>query len=850
VSPRIERSHIIHEAVRLLSYLSNFTRAIVLILAVCLAISVLLVLFIEAYSVYALVVEAIVSASALAIGALALFAKSFSPIHSLQAISVAFLAAFVVNIPHTLLGLGLIEGLPLALRIVIEVLFSAFVLAGTILMLRSCNIRLSPRRYNMLVAVAVAAVAVKLVLMASVCDGYPCCIAYFSAHLLKASIAVAAFWLFIKYALGEPFISLFRQFRLSQVQLLRQIQRLKETEAALARSRDYYLSLFDEFPALIWRSGTDGKLNYFNTTWLRFTGRSLQEEIGDGWSESIHPGDVERWHTVYEAASRTRSPFEIECRLRRYDGKYRYILSIGRPFNDLDGRFAGYIGSCYDVTDRKESEKALRLTEFSLDNSGVCTYWIGSDGSFLNANRAACEKLGYTKNQLMRMKIYDIDSRLDETTWGRYFDLLRVDGRLTVESSHIAGDGRCFAVEVHLNYLKYGGLEYNLAFAHDVTERRRVEEEIKFLTFRDRLTGLYNRAYFEEELARLDTDRQLPLSIVIGDVNGLRLINDTLGREAGNEHLIQVAKSMQQACRKEDILARWGGDEFAILLPRTGENTAHEICHRIVQTCRANSVGPISLSIALGYGTKTDPSQSVHEIMSMAESWMYRQKFLDRTSYRNALISSLRETLNAKTHETHEHATRLENLALMVGRAINLSARELDDLSLLAALHDIGKVGIPDSILNKPGELTEDEWEIMKTHVEIGHRIASSSADLAHIAEAILSHHERWDGEGYPRGLKGDEIPLIAKILAVVDAYDAITNDRPHSIARSSGAALDELMRCAGTHFDPQLVEVFARLMETQGEVAASEHAEALERTEASGRAEASERAKPSDRAI
>ena len=186
----------------------------------------------------------------------------------------------------------------------------------------------------------------------------------------------------------------------------------------------------------------------------------------------------------------------------------------------------------------------------------------------------------------------------------------------------------------------------------------------------------------------------------------------------------------------------------------------------------------------------------------------------------------------------------------MVGRAINLSARELDDLSLLAALHDIGKVGIPDSILNKPGELTEDEWEIMKTHVEIGHRIASSSADLAHIAEAILSHHERWDGEGYPRGLKGDEIPLIAKILAVVDAYDAITNDRPHSIARSSGAALDELMRCAGTHFDPQLVEVFARLMETQGEVAASEHAEALERTEASGRAEASERAKPSDRAI
>lgn len=825
--PLINRSHNIHEAVRLLSHVSNLIRVMMPILVICLALSGLVVLFITSFSVFAFVVEAVVSASSLAICALALFAKSFSPIQSLRAISLTFLAAFVTNMPHTLLGLGLIGGLPLAVRIVVEVLFSALILTGIILMLRSCNIRLSPMRYKILVALAALAITIKLILMASVCDNYEPCPVCFHAHLIKVLIAVTALWLFMRYALGEPYISLFRRFRLSQVQLLRQIQLLKETEAALARSRDYYLSLFDEFPALIWRSGTDGKLNHFNTTWLRFTGRSLQEEVGDGWSESIHPDDIDRWRAAYAEAARNRSPFEIECRLRRYDGKYRYILSIGRPFNDLDGNFAGYIGSCYDVTDRKESEKALRLTEFSLDNSGVCTYWVGSDGSFLNANKAACERLGYTKDQLMKMKIYDIDTRMDEVTWKRYFDLLRADGRLTIESSHIASDGRCFAVEVHLNYLKYGDLEYNLAFAHDITERRRVEEEIKFLTFRDRLTGLYNRAYFEEELARLDTDRQLPLSIVIGDVNGLRLINDTLGREAGNKHLIQVARSIQQACRKEDILARWGGDEFAILLPRTGEKTAHEICHRIVQTCKANSVGPISLSIALGYGTKTDPTQSVHEIMSMAESWMYRQKFLDRTSYRNALIASLRETLNAKTHETHEHATRLENLALMVGRAVNLSARELDDLSLLAALHDIGKVGIPDSILNKPGELTEDEWDIMKTHVEIGHRIASSSADLAHIAEAILYHHERWDGEGYPRGLKGDEIPLIARILAVVDAYDAITNDRPHSIARSCGAALDELVRCAGTHFDPQLVEVFVRLMEAHGEAAASQHTEA-----------------------
>lgn len=481
-----------------------------------------------------------------------------------------------------------------------------------------------------------------------------------------------------------------------------------------------------------------------------------------------------------------------------------------------DGKFAGYMAPYFDVTEIRKSESALKLTEYSLDNSCICTLWITSDGSFLNANKAACDLLGYSKDQLLQMKIWQIDETLVGDSWERQWHQLKSAGHMSLETSHKTNGGMIIPVEVHHNYLKYGDLECDLLFVHDITDRKRVEEEIRFLTFHDRLTGLYNRAYFEEELARLDTERQLPLSIVVGDVNGLRLINDTLGREVGNAHLVQIAQTIKQVCRKEDIVARWGGDEFAILLPKTGEKTAHEVCLRIVEACKANSTGHLKLSIALGYGTKTDRSQSIHEILSTAESWMYRQKFLDRASYRNALISSLRQTLNAKTHETYEHTMRLEKLALMVGRAMNLSARELDDLALLAALHDIGKVGIPDHILNKPGELTPDEWEIMKTHAEIGHRIASSSPDLVHIAEAILSHHEKWDGSGYPRGLKGKEIPLIARILAVVDAYDAMINDRPHSAARSHEEALQELKRCAHTHFDPDLVDVFVRLVSTK----------------------------------
>lgn len=763
------------------------------------------------------VIDVTVAASLLTISILAAFARPFAPNRFLCAISLVHFSAFAVNMPHTLAGIGLIDPLPLVARVSCEIVLSTLLFTGLILMIRSSTALMKSSLHRRLTAAAAGAVGLELILML-LCVGEDAAsdVCYF-AHVLKLIAVSTALWLLLRNALGEPYLTLFRKFRQSQVTLMRQVRRLRGTEAALHRSREYYLSLLDEFPALIWRTNSDGDLDYLNEAWLSFTGRTLEEELRVGWRESIHPDDLEQLQATFQEAFGKREPFALDYRLRRADGRFRLISSVAKPFQSEDGSFAGYIGSGFDVTDREESERALRLSEYSLDNSGVCTYWVASDGSFINVNKAGYERLGYSKDQLLSMKVYDLYRLMDEAEWAKLWAQLREEGQLTYEVALVASDETSVPFELHLNYLQYGDLEYNLILAHDISARKRVEEELTFLTFHDRLTGIYNRAYFEEELNRLDNDRQLPLSLVVGDVNGLRLINDTLGREAGNEHLVRIALSIRQACRKEDILARWGGDEFAILLPQTGEAVAHEICHRILETCKLNSTHPLELSIALGYGTKTDPSQSIHEILSTAESWMYRQKFLDRSSYRNALIASLRETLNAKTHETHEHATRLEYLASMVGTAMNLSARELDDLSLLAALHDIGKVGVPDSILNKPDKLTGDEWKVMRTHVEVGHRIASSSPDLVHIAEAILSHHERWDGQGYPRGLKGEEIPLIARILAIVDAYDAITNDRPHSSARTCEAALKELQRCAGTHFDPKLVDVFVRLMSREG---------------------------------
>lgn len=349
-------------------------------------------------------------------------------------------------------------------------------------------------------------------------------------------------------------------------------------------------------------------------------------------------------------------------------------------------------------------------------------------------------------------------------------------------------------------------------------ELMKSKRQIDFLSYHDKLTGLYNRRFFEEEISRLGQSRQLPIAIIVGDVNGLKITNDVFGHEAGDRLLIRTAEILNGTCRREDLIARWGGDEFIIFLPGANAENAAAVCERITRACIAagQKDSAAHLSIALGYAVRTDMDESLHQTIRKADEAMYKHKLLESRSYRSQMIASLQKTLFEKSLETSGHVERMAELSRRLGKTMGLSANDIDSLRLLALLHDIGKVVIPESILTKKDKLTDQEWEEIKRHPEAGYRIVQGMPELAAIAEGILCHHERWDGKGYPQGLKAEETPLVARIIAIIDSFDAMTHSRPYRRRLTLEQAIKELEKNAGSQFDPHIVKTFIEIIRSK----------------------------------
>ncbi|MEA4847878.1 MAG: diguanylate cyclase [Clostridiaceae bacterium] len=338
--------------------------------------------------------------------------------------------------------------------------------------------------------------------------------------------------------------------------------------------------------------------------------------------------------------------------------------------------------------------------------------------------------------------------------------------------------------------------------------------QITYLTFHDELTGLYNKAYFDKRIQELGKSNDcLPISLLIGDMNGLKFINDVFSHQEGDNWLKRMAVIIQQTCRQNDIIARWGGDEFAVILPNTDKETAFDIVHKIGAACKSNQAADISLSISLGAATKNDSETDLSKVLKEAEELMYENKLIEGKRARRAIVESLSDLLQKKGYETKEHIERLIALAEEFAQVLNFSRENLNNLVQAVNLHDIGKIGISEDIVLKESQLDESEWSVMKKHVEIGYRFAQTSGEFAHLADIILYHHEWWNGEGYPQGLKGEDIPLFSRIISILHAFDVMTHRQPYKPAGTINEALHELSLKAGTQFDPALVPVFIEMM-------------------------------------
>jgi diguanylate cyclase (GGDEF)-like protein/PAS domain S-box-containing protein len=584
-------------------------------------------------------------------------------------------------------------------------------------------------------------------------------------------------------------------------------------EAELHKYRAIINTTMDGF----WIIDLKGHFIEINKAYCDMTGYRQEELL------KMNISDLELQESAEETAKHIKKIIKqgsdfFETRHRCEDGGF-IDLEISVSYLEVNGGIL--IAFLRNITERKKTEKAIRESEENLREAQKMA-------------RMGRWELDLENNKLhwsdTIFEIFEINRNIFGATYEAFIETIHPDDRQMVEEKYSQSlkDRNPYKLEHRLltkggrikwvtevcrtEYSDSGKALRSVGVVQDITERKIAEEQIRYFSIHDSMTGLYNRFFLEEEIKRLDTARQLPISLIMADLNGLKLVNDTYGHVTGDEMLKISAEILKQAIRAEDIVARWGGDEFVILLPQTQNEEAEIICKRITEGCSNITVEGLPISMALGTATKQLQQQNLVTTLREAEDNLYRQKLTESRSTKSAVLRALLKTLEAKSYETEVHTRRMQSIARQIGEKLNLPDAELNRLSLLITLHDIGKINISEEILTKAGPLTDDEWVVVKKHPEIGFRIARATEEFAHVAEDILAHHERWDGKGYPQGLKGSEISPLARITAVADSFEVMTNGRPYKRAMSLSEVATEFRKCAGGQFDPELVNVLLSL--------------------------------------
>lgn len=603
--------------------------------------------------------------------------------------------------------------------------------------------------------------------------------------------------------------------------------KLKKKTNQIKEQQDLIKNFLEKLPfGIVFGENHGQTILYVNATISRIIGRSHDEITEFGWMGYTHPEDID---IICEQHNKLKSgeisSYTIQKRYIKSDDTIVWVKLSVISFKTFDSKKDYYLCIFEDITDSMLIE--TKFQEIRRSNSLLLSHLHGmAYRSSFDCNRtlqtvsSGCYELtGYQPEQLINNHTLAFNSfilaeyrkyiqdKYDYTVKGR--EIFKLEYPIKTANGEIK-----WVYEQGQGVVDEAGQVIALeGLIIDITNRKQRESKIEYLINHDPLTNLYNRRYFEQTIKELDCPEYFPLSFIITDINGLKKINDTLGYEQGDRTLIVIGHWLQSVCRENDVLARTGDDEFRILLPHTSSRAAERIACRINAAFNGKNRytfgEQMTLCLSVGYATKENEDISFKNIIKTAEDKMFLNKLLENKSLHFSVLSLLKAALFARSQETEAHSLRLIKYTKKIGKYLALKSSELNELEIFSMLHDIGKIGINDNILNKPGKLDEKEWGEIKKHPRIGYQIAMATPDLKKIAPYILYHHERWDGSGYPVGLKGETIPLHSRILAVADAYDAMTEDRIYHKAISKKEAITELKDHAGTQFDPEIVRVF-----------------------------------------
>jgi diguanylate cyclase (GGDEF)-like protein/PAS domain S-box-containing protein len=463
----------------------------------------------------------------------------------------------------------------------------------------------------------------------------------------------------------------------------------------------------------------------------------------------------------------------------------------------------------HEMKNKLEEEKKWLNAILESINDGVIA--IDKDENIKFMNESAKKLIGYT-NEKAEGKLKDVLKLLDPKTREevQVLDLTEKSEKILIGTHEKECITLCQVTSIPKK--NKGKMGYVVSIS-DISQEKKLKKDIHYLTFHDQLTSIHNRTYFEEEISKYNDRKYLPVSIIMLDLNGLKLTNDVFGHQVGDEFIKKSAQVLKKSCRDSDLLARIGGDEFIIVLPNTNEKATEIIRTRIKKFCSEENSVFGKLNVAMGSATKENSEQDIFYAINEADKRMYANKFNESKKYRDEMLLFIKNKLNENCCSNNENALDIENVLLEMGKQINLSNKELEEISLYAEMGDIGMISVSEDIKKKASKLDEKEWNIVKKHTEAGYKIATAIQKFTSVADYILCHHERWDGKGYPQELKGEEIPVISRMISIVEAYESMTNKRNYRNAMTKEEAILEISKCSGTQFDPSLVEVFKKLI-------------------------------------